>query len=159
MLQTVLRERFKLVVRKEQKNLPIYALVMARKDGKLGSKLSPSARECTRGASVQTVPTCGLLFGIGKMQLRGATIAQLAGQLTVSMQRKVEDRTGLEGLFDAELEFNVDPTGSLTSPSAEPGDRPSIFVALEEQLGLKAIATESFSEVVIIEHAEQPTPD
>jgi uncharacterized protein (TIGR03435 family) len=86
----------------------------------------------------------------------------LAGLPLVS--RVVLDRTGLTGEFDARIEFmpaflqNTNPDGSpVPNPAADSG--PSLFTALQEQLGLKLESTKGPVDVLVIDHVERPTPD
>jgi uncharacterized protein (TIGR03435 family) len=85
--------------------------------------------------------------------VRGAdvSIGQLAQLLSVQLQRQVVDRTGLAGGFSFELSFAAD---QVSDP-----DRPSIFTALQEQLGLKLESQRAPLDIVIIDSVERPTPD
>jgi uncharacterized protein (TIGR03435 family) len=74
-------------------------------------------------------------------------LTQLLGNAT---DRIVVDRTGLTGGFDIDLEWSPDQTAS---------DKPSIFTAVQEQLGLKLESTKGLVDVIVIDHAERPTPD
>jgi uncharacterized protein (TIGR03435 family) len=77
-----------------------------------------------------------------------ATLTMLAQFLEPSVSRNVIDRTGLEGVFDLELEYApTDPAGV------------SVFTALKEQLGLKLESTKAPIDVLVIDHADKPTPD
>ena len=85
-------------------------------------------------------------------------MAGLARLLAVPVGRLVLDRTGLSGRgFDFDLEFSADPpAGVPPAPSENPG-APSIFTALEEQLGLKLQAERAPVEVLVIDRVERPT--
>jgi len=157
MLRTLLAERFKLVVHKEQKDSPVYALTMARRDGRLGARLKPSATECAPpdsapATSPQTRPRCGFMLGNGVLSGKGATMARLASELSF-VGRQVIDRTGLTGAFDVDLEWTPDPPGVAPSPDTGP----SIFTAIQEQLGLKLDPATAPLEIVVIDSAERPT--
>jgi uncharacterized protein (TIGR03435 family) len=85
-------------------------------------------------------------------------MSELAIRLTPLVNRFVLDRTGLEGAFDLDLEWTPDQIPSDTPAEAMPArDGPSIFAALEEQLGLKLWGTRGQVEVLVIDHAEHPT--
>ena len=94
----------------------------------------------------------------------GVPLAQLTQVLSQVTQRQVVDRTGLEGNFDIDLTFTPDrmPQGPLppgvTLPPIDPNG-PSVFTALQEQLGLKLDSERAPVEVLVIDHVERPTPD
>ncbi len=183
MLQQLLRDRFKLVAHTEERELPIYALTMARQDRRLGPKLTPSTQNC--GGSDQpsvdsgigpgdwrTRPlSCGF-FGIGPganfpegrvaLALRGITMAALAKTLVPVVHRAVIDETGLTGYFDADF----DPIAEIPPPPPPPGvPNPftapfvSIFTVFPEQLGLKLESKRGPVRVLILDSAERPTPN
>jgi len=92
-------------------------------------------------------------------------LSQLASALSQMTQRVVVDRTGLAGNFDLDLTFTPDQTMSrgapppgATPPPIDPNG-PSIFTALQEQLGLKLESTRGPVDVIVIDHVEPPTPD
>ena len=169
MIQRLLEERFKLVARIETRELPIYALVPAQGDGRLGPRLRRrnldcDALEAARGrgngqspvAGATQPPPCGAGGGSpGVLFGRGWTMERLARGLSGEAGRAVEDRTGLSGWFDFDLEFT--PTFGSPDASALPSERPSLFTALQEQLGLKLEPRRGPVEVFVIESAERPT--
>jgi uncharacterized protein (TIGR03435 family) len=181
MLRTLMVDRFKLVVHRETKELPVYALVLARKDGKLGPKLTPSTVDCAAMAAARgrsnappppappqpgERPVCGFRIGFGQMAAGGFPLSQLATGLSGLVQRVVLDRTGLTGSYDLEMTFAPDPSqfpGGALPPGVElpPIDpnSPSIFTALQEQLGLKLDAQRGPVEVLVIDRVERPTAD
>jgi uncharacterized protein (TIGR03435 family) len=102
-------------------------------------------------------------MGLGTMTIAGATMAQVAGTLSGILDRLVIDRTGLDGAFDATLRWTPDqstPELALKAnlAGADPNG-PSIFTAMQEQLGLKLEPTRSPIEMLVITGAEPPTPD
>src|SRR5688500_7451732 len=176
-LQSLLAERFAMKAHREKRDHPIYALVLARADGSLGPRLRRSQvdREKVREAMAAArrenrLPPrveCGLTaertFGFC-----GMTMAELTEFLPEFAGRMVVDRTGLTGAFDLEFRFDA----SRPIPGAGPGggfpiqpigpadpDAPSLFTALEEQLGLKLEAQTGPVEVLVIDHVERPTPN
>jgi len=181
MLRTLLADRFKLAVHSESRELPIYALVTARGDGRRGPQLNPAAVDCAalraaRGnappAGPPPVPAgfdrpqCGIRLAPGTMLAGGVTMAQLANafaRLPV-VNRLVDDRTGLAGTFDVDLRWTPPqlppspPPGAPPLPPIDP-DGPSLFTALQEQLGLKLESTKGQADVVVIDRAEHPTED
>jgi uncharacterized protein (TIGR03435 family) len=139
MLQTLLADRFQLKIHRETREMSIYSLVV----GKGGPKLSP-AREDERSMAVGR--------GRGKLQFHRVSLSTLAQNLGGNLDRIVLDKTGLSGDFDFTVEWNPD----LTQPDADPS-RPSIFTAVQEQLGLKLESTKGPVEVLVIESVQKPT--
>jgi bla regulator protein blaR1 len=175
MLQALLADRFQLKIHRETKELPIYALVVARKDGKLGPQLSESKEGgCTQPDPSKPPPPIepGKLpqLGCGGMmmsprQLRAASIPveNMIPMLSRLLGRTVVDKTGLTGKFDISLEWTPDETQALQmppeAPKPPPSDAagPSIFTALQEQLGLKLESQKGPVEVFVIDRAERPS--
>jgi uncharacterized protein (TIGR03435 family) len=181
MFQSLLEERFKLAVHRETRELPIYTLVLARKDGKLGSQLTRSTLDCeavaaARRAGAPTAPLkpgdrpiCSMRMGFGQLVGTGFPLSNLARSLSQVVQRSVVDRTELTGHFDFDIKWTPD---QLPSRPGMPADQPfrmngveidpngpSIFTALQEQLGLKLEATRGPVEVLVIDHVEPLIPD
>ena len=175
MLQRLLADRFGLVVHRETRELPMYALVLARKDGALGRQLTSSRVDCEKwraekrpqeGAGGPSPvapggkrPACMMLTtarfltgGTQTMQRLSATLQSLVG-------RPVVDRTGLAGTFDIDLQWTsgTDAPSLVNPPNGDGG--PSIFTALQEQLGLKLEATRGPFDVVVIDRVQLPMPD
>jgi uncharacterized protein (TIGR03435 family) len=100
-----------------------------------------------------TEPLCGLLKGgRGTLSFRGVPVASLLRPSVLGgLDRVVIDQTGLQGLFDIDLTWAVD--------ASAPTDVPSIFIAVQEQLGLRLTPTRAAIEVVVIESAQHPLPD
>jgi len=157
MLQALLADRFKMVAKLEKRELQSYALVKAKANGPLGPNLKPSKAKCAgRGATPEPdAVQCGVRpGGAGRISLVGIPMAQLAPLVSVVVQRPVVDRTGLPGTYDIELTFTPGavPGGDLANP-----DAPSLFTAIEEQLGLKLDAEREVVEVLVVERIERPT--
>jgi uncharacterized protein (TIGR03435 family) len=157
-LKTLLADRFNLVTHAEQREEPVLALVLARADGRLGPKMTPSKSACTStGADGHAAsptpgdPRCGFNFGPGRMLITGQTPAAFAGALGLFAGDIVVDRTGLAGYYDFELSFA--PNAQVNS------DPPSIFTAVQEQLGLRLEKTKGQVEVLVIDSLEKPTPN
>jgi uncharacterized protein (TIGR03435 family) len=176
MLQTLLADRFKLAVHRERREVPGYALVIARKDGRLGPHLQPTPKVCTdwiaggrQGGDVPMILgdlPCGRgVMSAYVMRQTRVPLSQLANLLSPRVERPVEDRTGLTGMYAFDLRWAADSsssvgaTGGLPS-TATPDNLPtSIFTAVEEQLGLKLEAIKSSAEFLIVDHVERPTPN
>ena len=174
MLRTLLADRFKLVMHKETKELPIFDLVLARQDGKLGPQLRPAAVDCAARAAAARAGTpppssgppgpgfCGTTMNPVSVRGGGATMAMLASLLERAAKRLVIDRTGLKGNWDLEVNYTPDrsqlPPGVELPSSIDPNG-PSLFTALEEQLGLKLRPARGPVEVLVINSVQQPTPN
>jgi uncharacterized protein (TIGR03435 family) len=181
-LKSMLSDRFKLVVHTETREQPLYALVLARRDGKLGEKITPSTIDCTppsgpNGRDPERFappapgvrPRCGFMIGPGRINVGGQTMASFAQTLSRFAGGIVVDKTGLKGMYDVELTYAPDPGISPTGRDLPPqpgasapvanSDAPSIFTAVQEQLGLKLEATKGPVDVLVVDSAEKPTPN
>jgi uncharacterized protein (TIGR03435 family) len=152
MFQQLLAERFHLVVHWETRDLAVYALMVAKK----GPKLQPT-KESTGSSSTSSHTTrSGSQF-----TARGVTMAQLADALTQESSRElgrdVVDQTEITGRYDVSLEWTRDNVASVdgAAPSGDSG--PSIFTAIQEQLGLKLESAKAPVQVLVIDRAEMPS--
>jgi len=174
MVKRLLADRFHLRVHTETKELPRYALVKARSDGRLGEKMRPSDFDCAAITSAPDyklpsgllaggeVPPCIVMLrvnnaGTPTITMRGTSISRLTRVLQDSAGRVIIDKTGLAGAYDVEFETELPPMpGPLTRPLRE---GLSLFTVLEEQLGLKLESERGPVDVLVIDHVEKPTPD
>ena len=175
-LQSLLAERFALKAHREKRDLPIYALVLARADKSLGPRLRRSqfdlekikeqdARLLRENPATFKPLECGLTAG-RRLGSCGSTIAELATRFPMYVGRIVVDRTGLTGVYQYDLRFGdtpipgAGPGGGFPFPTqpADP-DAPPLFTALEEQLGLKLVPQTGQVDVLVIEHVEPPKPN
>jgi uncharacterized protein (TIGR03435 family) len=144
MLQTLLADRFKLKFHREPREVPIYALVVMKEGHKLGPV--PAACTNTRGVSIGgpgTMLNCRPV----------TTMAQLATALSRQMDRPVVDRTGLTGTYPLSLAW------SGREPLAGSDTSPSIFTAVQEQLGLRLEPTVDKVDAIVVDAIEPPTPN
>src|SRR5688572_20533367 len=167
MIRALLEDRFKLKVHREPREIPAYELVVVR-PGAAGLRKSDVDCDALFAAGQVTRPEpgirprCGVTNGPvgpdgGIGLIAGAfSMSQLA-QFLQRVGRPVIDQTGLTGRYDFDLAFA--PLGA--SPADAPSDpaRPTIFIALEEQLGLKLQFTKAPLDVIVIDSIEQPVPD
>jgi uncharacterized protein (TIGR03435 family) len=111
---------------------------------------------------------CGMMVGPANIAGGGQSMAQIATLLSGRVGRTVVDRTGLTGNFDLDLSWTPDQMPPALSGAPPPGapplapidpNGPSIFTALQEQLGLKLESTKGPVDVVVIDSVEQPTAD
>jgi uncharacterized protein (TIGR03435 family) len=129
MLQAMLAERFKLAVHRGEREMPVYALVVA--------KGGPKLQAVERGNG-------GVTGGAGKLTAKSVPVSRLASFLAgpkLQLGHPVVDRTGLSGTYSFTLEWTPD----------------DLFAALQEQLGLKLEVSKSTVDVIIVDHAERPS--
>jgi len=171
MLQSLLAERFQLVIRRDTKEMPVYALVVARNGPKFkeSNESDPNlidlgGRETPAGAPKRPQVT---KIRRGLLVAQEATMAGFAFQLSDFLGRIVLDQTGLTGKYDLKLEWQPDenqvamfqamrvPEG-YGAPAPDPSG-PSVFAALQEQLGLKLESEKGPVEMFVIERLERPS--
>jgi uncharacterized protein (TIGR03435 family) len=154
MKRGLLAERFKLATHWEQRDLPVYELVLAHKDGRLGPGLRPRP-DCAPGEVRETgdAPCGGILVGPGRVTVRGQGVPRFA------RDRIVIDKTGLEGNFDVDLEYTPAPGEFPPFGPPPPADAPALPVALQEQLGLRLQPSRARVDVLVVDRAEQPTDE
>jgi uncharacterized protein (TIGR03435 family) len=178
-MRSLLVERFNLKGHPETRELSAYALTFARRNRTLGSQIRPTATDCTRpmtmsidevrAAARDGWPPCGMTYFVSfvtsaaagntvKMRVRrsGTTLEALATALQANVERPVVDQTGLAGRFDVEYSFAPQPptpgVESVFGPEAPP-----LFVALEEQLGLKLESRRLTVPVLVIDSIDRPS--
>jgi uncharacterized protein (TIGR03435 family) len=175
MLRALLADRFGLVTHRDTREMPTYALVLARKDGGLGPQIVRSSTDCERWLAEKRPqigegspspvapggkrPVCLMLTTRRFITAGTRSIPQLAAALQSLTGRPVVDRTGLTGTFDFDLQWTSGTAGTPLSASPQPDDGPSIFVALQEQLGLRLDPGRDTFDVVVVDAIRRPTPD
>jgi len=165
MIKALLVDRFQMVVRQEERELPIYVLLPARQDRKPGPKLQPANCPTREPGQPSTVPPnlagvawergprCGgISSGSNFISVGGFPIARLAEQLQFGLGRPVVDRTGLPGNYVLELTYEP----QAMSAGGDSGG-PSLFTAIQEQLGLKLESERGPVNVLVIDRIERPT--
>jgi uncharacterized protein (TIGR03435 family) len=172
LLQSLLADRFKLKLHRDTKELPVYVLTVA----KGGPKFQQSReKSCTTFNWIRNSPPPGQIANIhcGAAELTNAQLNRTLDAVGISiwgvspdapgltwflsreLDRIVIDKTGLTGLFDFYLEWNRAATLDKAAASADP-DNPSLFTALQDQLGLKLTSEKGPVEILVIDHAEKP---
>ncbi|HET8549924.1 MAG TPA: TIGR03435 family protein [Bryobacteraceae bacterium] len=152
MLRALLEERFQLKVREESREMPVYALVVAKNGPKLTPTSSPQ----------------GPVMRMGRGQLDGkkVPVSMLAQQLSQQVGRNVVDKTELKGEYDIVLNWTPEPGqggGPFAGPpppdALPPADAagPTLFTALQEQLGLRLESQKGQVATIVIERAEKPS--
>jgi len=162
MLRRMLADRFKLVTHVETREQPVYLLVLARPDGRLGPQLKRSTLPCAGQTTPQPGSTCGVDTSVndsfGTMSAKGVTMDRIAAAVAnFAVNRIVIDRTGLQGAFDADLRFATD--GAALAVANRVDDASSIFTAVQEQLGLRLQSDRGPVPFIVIDSIQEPTPD
>jgi uncharacterized protein (TIGR03435 family) len=168
MMQALLEDRFQLRIHRETKMIPVYALVVAKRGLKLQPFREGSCNPIDRTkfppppADEKNCHARGRRDGdIEIVDAQAMSIAEFSKIfLGGVLDRPVLDQTGVAGRFDFHLEYGIDQaTNRVHSDGAGPGDRtgPSIFTAVQEQLGLKLEPTTGPGEFLVIDHAERPS--
>jgi uncharacterized protein (TIGR03435 family) len=163
MMQTMLAERFKVVVHRETKDMPVYELVVAKN----GPKLTKAPdRDCSDGKRCHT-------WGPGNPMMQGGfpgtsvDMDDLIDIMQMWLDHPPVNKTNIHGMFDIRIQFNPRPTaqpsGGRNAPgagepiNADPASLPDLFTALQEQLGLKLEPRKGQVETIVIDHVERPT--
>lgn len=150
LVRSALEERFKLKGHIEMRPVPIFVLVKARRNGLLGPLLHPTAPGTYQWNS----------SGREYVSASYLTLEQLASRLTSSNAagRVVVDRTGLKGPYDVDLYWSPERT-AVSGPVPPEVDGPSLFTAVQEQLGLKLEARTEKQDVYVVDSIERPEPN
>jgi uncharacterized protein (TIGR03435 family) len=187
MLRSMLADRFGFAAHRERRELPIYALTMARPDKQIGSRLRPSGADCAPIQPPPGVPMppppppppagaggpmrlifavdepprrrCGAMITPGWLTARSIAMREFARVLTQLLRRPVVDETGLGGDFDLDLLFAPEDAGGVLvgPPPAAVADAPSLFTALQEDLGLKLDSRRGPVDVLVVDKIERPS--
>lgn len=165
MIKALLADRFQLRAHTESRPASVFALIIARRDGRLGPSLKPSTG-CQQGRVVTGASAtldgknraCGTRTlvdrGLATIEAGGAPISELVWALGGATGNKVVDKTGLSGLFDFDLKFTLPWTPGR---QLEPGDIPEVFTAVREQLGLELKSEPGSVDVLVIDDVQLPT--
>jgi uncharacterized protein (TIGR03435 family) len=171
-MQTLLAERFRLEVHRESREFDVFALVMPRAGGSPGPALKRSTQDCSpeavkamagRGGpppGPKSPVLCAARMLPGRLQLGGMPMSTVTGPLGALTGRIVVDRSGLQGNWDFDLTFAPEPGRGVVGdiPPPDPNG-PSIFTAVQEQLGLRLDSTRAPVDVLVVDSVEPPTPD
>jgi uncharacterized protein (TIGR03435 family) len=173
MLRELLADRFRLRIRQETRERPVYVLVLARKDGVLGPRLRRGTDDCGGNAAAEAsranradgaMRPCQLRTFPGQMTGRAVTLEALAKALVSAVEdhREVRDGTGLDGRFDLDLEWtpdtavvNLRPPDAPPLPAIDPS-APALTTALREQLGLRLDTQKVSATVWVIDEVQRP---
>jgi uncharacterized protein (TIGR03435 family) len=174
MLQALLEDRFKLKLHRETREIPVYALTVAKggfklhqlEDGSCPPAMSSADTVALLQAGKALPKFCGsTLLGKNTADFRGMSIDEFSKNLGRVLDRPIVEKTGIAGLFDFHLEFAPDEATPLffrfnalrAAAGDDPPGGPSIFTAMQEQLGLKLEPAKGPGEFLIIDSVERPS--
>jgi uncharacterized protein (TIGR03435 family) len=173
MLQQLLADRFGLKMHPDQRDLRAYNLVLARQDGRLGPQLHKSDMDCTawvaagrpKAASARPSPvspsgarpSCSLLATRKWLTGGARTMQDLTAALQSMVDRPVVDRTGLTGSYDVDLQWAPMDLHADEDAAATLNDGPSLFTAVQDQLGLKLDSHKEKFDVFVVDAINPPS--
>jgi uncharacterized protein (TIGR03435 family) len=150
MLQALLVDRFKMKLHWETREMPVYALVLAK-----GGPRFHETKAAGDGFPI------GIRGSRGQTILQNAPLSYFAWSISLAVDRMVIDRTGMTGRYDFEYSYAPESRGPGRNPeeheAIRPTDGPSIYEALQEQLGLKLEPQKGPVEFLVIDHVEKPS--
>jgi uncharacterized protein (TIGR03435 family) len=168
LLQAMLEERFRLVLRGEQQERETYVLTVARSDGRLGPDLHPrSESDCARqpdedplAFSLRSIKSLPKPSGGGRPWFAAScsTIADLAsGSLTRQLRTTVIDKTGLTGKWTIVVAYPSEPANPDPGAARDPNPAGSLFTAVQDSLGLRLVKQRGNVDVMVIDSVQQPS--
>jgi uncharacterized protein (TIGR03435 family) len=142
MFENLLADRFQLKFHHETRELPVYNLVVAKGGLKMQASTAEGSSSSMNNSSLsgKGMPIEGISFSVSNV-----------------VGRQVVDKTGLTGKYDFTLTWTPDEMGAPSGASADADSGPSIFTALEEQLGLKLVPAKGPVDVIVVDHIERPS--
>lgn len=146
MLQSLLKDRFKLTSHRETRSVRGWELVTVRADRRLGPAMLPCEPSCTNRGSLVT----------GKWVSEGGTSSYIAVVLGSFLRAPVSDHTGVDGRYAFTVEWSLPDGQDATTPGA---NEAGLLNAVRDQLGLKLNAAQVSADVLVIDRAERPEPD
>ena len=161
-LQSLLEDRFQLKTHREKRELPIYELSVSKSGPKI--KQSEDQRVPGLGALPPSqpgvVPRGGMRRSPGSLTASAVPVSQLAMALSLVLERTVADKTGLQGFYDIKLQWTPDspPAARAGIPEPPPDTNgPSIFTALQEQLGLTLSSARGRVDIIVVDSVQRPS--
>jgi len=170
-LRALLADRFQLKIRRDTKELPVYALTLANSGPKFKESSPASPAQAPNGDKGSERPRgSNIRVGLGQIMGQSVPLDLLVQVLSQQLGRIVVDKTGLKGTYDFTLEWTPDQGQGLGPGFAAPGEPPrpdssapaessgpSVFSAIQEQLGLKLESQKAPVEIIVIESVEKPS--
>ena len=168
MMRNMFADRMKLKAHVEERERDVFALVVARSDGKLGPQLKPSALDCgprPAGSPPPPPPTfnesdaagrCGGLYGQGVITSGGLLLDNFVLSISGNAGRQVINKTGLQGYYALTLRYATARRPGATDAAVD-DNFPDFFTALQEQLGLKLQPEKMRLPIFVVDHIEKPT--
>jgi uncharacterized protein (TIGR03435 family) len=170
MMQKILEDRFKLKIRRETRQGPVYELLVGKGAHKLQPYQEGSCIPIVLGRPAPVLTSgqhyCrNMVSPAGLVDFEGGTLSMFAGLLNLLLDRPVIDRTGIPDYFKIQLKFSPDDSPTPRSATADPSlpaaartpDAPGIFQAIQDQLGLKLVPAKGPIDVLVIDHIERPS--
>jgi uncharacterized protein (TIGR03435 family) len=173
-LKSMLADRFQLKAKWETRNTPVYSLEKVNTDDRLGPGLRPVEARCSGAAAAKSAAAaaprdgapppppakggCVAKFSSGSISAQGMTLDGFLDTLGRYVDRIVVNATKDSREFDIDLVWTPDVGVQAGEPAPDPG-RGSLFTAMRDQLGLKLEVREVPMEVLVVEHAERPSPN
>jgi uncharacterized protein (TIGR03435 family) len=177
MVKRMLEDRFALKVHVETREQPVFRLTIARSDGRLGPKIKEATLDCRpflTGARPMAespkdpagFPRCSegvrrepedlsIANGVLTPRLNGQPLSGLVRRLEGLLRRRVVDDTGLKGLFDIEFSY----PGNVTAIVPGSDEPPALSTLVQEQLGMRLVGARGPAEALVIDSAQEPTPN
>jgi bla regulator protein blaR1 len=170
MLQTILEDRFKLKIHRETRQGPVYELALGKGSPKLKPLQDGICIPVVLGGPLPLAPDgqhlCRRMASPrGNVDIEGGTLTMLADLLGMVLDRPVIDKTGITSNFEIQLAFTPEDSAAPRPVTVDPGasaavrapDAPSIFQAIQEQLGLRLAPAQGPVDVLVIDHVERPS--
>ncbi len=169
MLQSLFEDRFKLKVHRETKESPVYAIVVGKGGPRITLSADQTSPDVNGPAPTGTGPNRGAVrIGVGNLVANAVLLSRFATMLSPRLDRLIIDKTNLSGRFDIRLQWTPSPGENLFGVPAEIIDMngatvrldpsgPSIFSAIQEQLGLKLESAKAPVELLVIDRVERPS--
>ncbi len=158
MLRAILKDRFHFQAHLETRTLPVYDLVIA-KGGPKFTENNESNKELAAALTKRNLINGGMMMNSGELAAGNTPMSTLTYSLTNTVGRTIIDKTGLTGTYNIELKWTPDSQGQANPDNGEPDapSGPSIFTALEEQLGLKLVPSKGPVQTLVVDHVEMPS--
>lgn len=148
MLQSLLADRFKLTISREKRSMPVFTLAVAKN----GPKLKRSASDSVPEMGVKGYSALVTHSQPGELDVQNCSMSDLASLLNDRAGRTVLDKTHLTERYDLSLRWKPDNDVEAAGPAL-----PSLFTAMQEQLGLRLEPAKAAIEILVIDHVERPS--